>query len=130
MGYTVVVSVEGSMVAVMVVSMGCTIVDTMVDAMEGLVVGSESEFGLRADASRTTRRPLANPSVYNSLKSLPIPVMAPNQLKSLYEDLLRSFNARPSDLKKCGVLLSQLKVWQCHEPANAELMAALLAGID
>jgi 26S proteasome regulatory subunit N12 len=35
--------------------------------------------------------------------------MAP-QLKSLYEDLQRSFNARPSDLKKCGTLLVQLKV--------------------
>ncbi|KAF9469035.1 SAC3/GANP/Nin1/mts3/eIF-3 p25 family-domain-containing protein [Collybia nuda] len=36
--------------------------------------------------------------------------MAPNQLKALYEDLLRSFNARPSDLKRCGVLLNQLKM--------------------
>jgi hypothetical protein len=31
-------------------------------------------------------------------------------LKTLYEDLQRSFNARPSDLKKCGALLTQLKV--------------------
>lgn len=56
--------------------------------------------------------------------------MAPNQLKALYEDLLRSFNARPSDLKKCGVLLSQLKVWQCYKLENAKLMATCSDGID
>ncbi|KAJ7591258.1 SAC3/GANP/Nin1/mts3/eIF-3 p25 family-domain-containing protein [Mycena floridula] len=33
-----------------------------------------------------------------------------NQLKSLYADLQRSFNSNPSDLKKCGVLLTQLKI--------------------
>jgi 26S proteasome regulatory subunit N12 len=36
--------------------------------------------------------------------------MAATQLASLYQDLRRSFDAQPSDLKKCGVLLAQLKV--------------------
>ncbi|KAK0206648.1 SAC3/GANP/Nin1/mts3/eIF-3 p25 family-domain-containing protein [Desarmillaria ectypa] len=33
-----------------------------------------------------------------------------SSLVSLYEDLKRSFNSIPSDLKRCGTLLSQLKV--------------------
>uniref|UniRef100_A0A0W0FCE4 PCI domain-containing protein n=1 Tax=Moniliophthora roreri TaxID=221103 RepID=A0A0W0FCE4_MONRR len=33
-----------------------------------------------------------------------------NQLRSLYNDLQKSFNSTPSDLKKCGTLLSQLKI--------------------
>jgi len=32
------------------------------------------------------------------------------QLKVLYSDLQHSFNLRPSDLKKCGTLLTQLKM--------------------
>lgn len=36
--------------------------------------------------------------------------MAPQQLAALYKDLQRNFDARPSDLKKCGSLLAQLKV--------------------
>ncbi|KAE9410296.1 hypothetical protein BT96DRAFT_961766 [Gymnopus androsaceus JB14] len=36
--------------------------------------------------------------------------MAQNQLKSKYSDLKRSFEAKPSDLKKCGSLLAQLKI--------------------
>ncbi|KIJ70219.1 hypothetical protein HYDPIDRAFT_78074 [Hydnomerulius pinastri MD-312] len=32
------------------------------------------------------------------------------QLGMLYKDLQRAFNARPSDLKKCGTLLAQLKI--------------------
>ncbi|GLB33652.1 putative CSN8/PSMD8/EIF3K family protein [Lyophyllum shimeji] len=36
--------------------------------------------------------------------------MAAHQLKSLYEDLQRSFNGGPSDLKRCGTLLAQLKM--------------------
>ncbi|KAG5637012.1 hypothetical protein H0H81_006112 [Sphagnurus paluster] len=36
--------------------------------------------------------------------------MATQRLKSLYNDLQRSFNARPSDLKRCGILLTQLKL--------------------
>jgi 26S proteasome regulatory subunit N12 len=36
--------------------------------------------------------------------------MAPQQLAALYKDLQRAFNARPSDLKRCGSLLAQLKV--------------------
>lgn len=36
--------------------------------------------------------------------------MAPQQLAALYKDLQRAFDARPSDLKKCGSLLAQLKV--------------------
>ncbi|KAG6832944.1 hypothetical protein H0H92_004828 [Tricholoma furcatifolium] len=35
--------------------------------------------------------------------------MAATQLKSLYADLQRSFLSTPSDLKRCGVLLNQLK---------------------
>ena len=38
-----------------------------------------------------------------------LPSMA-SQLKSLYEELGRSFFSKPSDLKKCVVLLSKLKV--------------------
>ena len=34
----------------------------------------------------------------------------PQQLAALYKDLQRAFDARPSDLKKCGSLLAQLKV--------------------
>jgi 26S proteasome regulatory subunit N12 len=33
-----------------------------------------------------------------------------SQLKTLYEELGRAFHAKPSDLKKCAVLLSKLKV--------------------
>ncbi|KAJ3803048.1 proteasome 26S subunit [Lentinula aff. detonsa] len=36
--------------------------------------------------------------------------MAQNQLKSLYNDLKRSFEAKPFDLKKCGSLLAKLKI--------------------
>jgi 26S proteasome regulatory subunit N12 len=36
--------------------------------------------------------------------------MAPQQLIALYNDLQRAFNSQPSDLKRCGVLLSQLKI--------------------
>ena len=36
--------------------------------------------------------------------------MSSRQLQSLYRDLQRAFDARPTDLKKCGVLLAQLKV--------------------
>lgn len=61
MGYSVVISVGASTVAAVVDTMVCTMVDTMV----GAIVVSESEFGLIADASRTTRRP--NPSIYNLL---------------------------------------------------------------
>ena len=35
--------------------------------------------------------------------------MAP-QLKALYDELIRAFTARPSDLKKCTLLLGKLKV--------------------
>lgn len=65
MGYSIVVSVGASTVAAVVGTMVCTMVDTMVDTMVGAIVVSESEFGLIADASRTTRRP--NPSIYNLL---------------------------------------------------------------
>lgn len=41
---------------------------------------------------------------------LSISTMAQNQLKSQYSELKRSFEAKPSDLKKCGSLLAQLKV--------------------
>ncbi|KIM68657.1 hypothetical protein SCLCIDRAFT_13454 [Scleroderma citrinum Foug A] len=36
--------------------------------------------------------------------------MSSRQLQSLYKDLIRTFDARPTDLKKCGVLLAQLKI--------------------
>ncbi|KAI6105697.1 hypothetical protein F5141DRAFT_144203 [Pisolithus sp. B1] len=36
--------------------------------------------------------------------------MASRQLQTLYRDLQRAFDARPTDLKKCGVLLAQLKI--------------------
>lgn len=36
--------------------------------------------------------------------------MVAEQLASLYQDLKRAFDARPSDLRKCGTLLAQLKV--------------------
>ena len=36
--------------------------------------------------------------------------MAAKQLASLYQDLRRAFDAQPSDLTKCGILLLQLKV--------------------
>lgn len=36
--------------------------------------------------------------------------MASRQLGTLYRELLRAFDARPTDLKKCGALLAQLKV--------------------
>ncbi|KAJ3729008.1 proteasome 26S subunit [Lentinula guzmanii] len=36
--------------------------------------------------------------------------MAQNQLKTLYNDLKRSFEAKPFDLKKCGSLLAKLKI--------------------
>ena len=32
------------------------------------------------------------------------------QLKELYEELIRGFNSKPSDLKKCTVTLNKLKV--------------------
>ncbi|KAF8504218.1 COP9 signalosome [Gautieria morchelliformis] len=36
--------------------------------------------------------------------------MAAKQLVSLYQELMRAFDAQPSDLKKCGALLLQLKM--------------------
>ncbi|KAG2158800.1 SAC3/GANP/Nin1/mts3/eIF-3 p25 family-domain-containing protein [Suillus bovinus] len=36
--------------------------------------------------------------------------MASQNLATLYNELQRAFDARPSDLKKCGTLLAQLKV--------------------
>ena len=36
--------------------------------------------------------------------------MVPDQLATLYQNLKRAFDARPSDLRKCGTLLAQLKV--------------------
>ncbi|KAH7887867.1 SAC3/GANP/Nin1/mts3/eIF-3 p25 family-domain-containing protein [Phlebopus sp. FC_14] len=36
--------------------------------------------------------------------------MAPQHLAGLYKELQRAFDARPTDLKKCGALLSQLKI--------------------
>ncbi|KAL6309747.1 proteasome 26S subunit [Sparassis latifolia] len=36
--------------------------------------------------------------------------MANIQLAQLYKDLQQSFNARPCDLRKCGILLAQLKI--------------------
>jgi 26S proteasome regulatory subunit N12 len=36
--------------------------------------------------------------------------MAPQQLTALHRDLQRAFDARPSDLKRCGTLLAQLKI--------------------
>lgn len=36
--------------------------------------------------------------------------MASRQLGVLYRELQRAFDARPTDLKKCGALLDQLKV--------------------
>lgn len=55
----------------------------------------------RADASRRLKA---------SLPLLLCFAMTPQQLSGLYDDLLKSFNSQPSDLKKCGVLLAQLKV--------------------
>jgi 26S proteasome regulatory subunit N12 len=46
-------------------------------------------------------------------------IMASNKLATLYKELQRSFDARPSDLKKCGTLLAQLKVYP--ECSNASL---------
>jgi 26S proteasome regulatory subunit N12 len=40
--------------------------------------------------------------------------MAPQQLMALYNNLQRAFDARPSDLKRCGTLLAQLKVFCCR----------------
>jgi hypothetical protein len=36
--------------------------------------------------------------------------MPANPLKNVYDELIKAFKARPSDLKKCGTLLNQLKV--------------------
>lgn len=36
--------------------------------------------------------------------------MATNQLALLYQEVKHAFNARPSDLQRCGTLLEQLKV--------------------
>ena len=36
--------------------------------------------------------------------------MGSRQLGTLYRELQRAFDARPTDLKKCGALLGQLKV--------------------
>ncbi|KAL4075975.1 COP9 signalosome [Scleroderma yunnanense] len=36
--------------------------------------------------------------------------MSSRQLHSLYKELQRAFDARPTDLKKCGALLAQLKI--------------------
>ena len=36
--------------------------------------------------------------------------MAPQHLVALYNHLQRAFDAHPSDLKTCGILLGQLKV--------------------
>lgn len=36
--------------------------------------------------------------------------MASRQLGTLYRELQRAFDARPTDLKRCGALLAQLKV--------------------
>lgn len=36
--------------------------------------------------------------------------MASRQLGTLYRELQRAFEARPTDLRKCGALLDQLKV--------------------
>ncbi|KAK2466364.1 hypothetical protein APHAL10511_002006 [Amanita phalloides] len=36
--------------------------------------------------------------------------MSPSSLNALYNDLQRSFNAKPCDIKKCGSLLAQLKI--------------------
>jgi len=67
--------------------------------MVGETIQRLFEFGPGADASESdTRRS----------------VMSPNQLKNLYSDLQRSFNARPSDLKSCSTLLTQLKARSSH----------------
>jgi 26S proteasome regulatory subunit N12 len=46
--------------------------------------------------------------------------MAPQQLAALYNDLQRAFDARPSNLQRCGSLLAQLKVlnFQAHAEAS------------
>lgn len=56
---------------------------------------------IRADASHT-RVPLL-------CLSLPPTTMA-SQLKTLYEELGRAFYSKPTDLKKCSLLLPKLKV--------------------
>jgi hypothetical protein len=40
--------------------------------------------------------------------------MAPQQLATLYKELQRAFDARPSNLQRCGTLLAQLKVTTCR----------------
>jgi 26S proteasome regulatory subunit N12 len=42
--------------------------------------------------------------------------MAPQQLAALYNDLQRAFDARPSNFKRCGSLLAQLKVLSRQSP--------------
>jgi len=39
-----------------------------------------------------------------------LPAMPTQQLSGLYNELVRTFDARPSDLQKCGKLLGQLKI--------------------
>ncbi|EIM88531.1 proteasome 26S subunit [Stereum hirsutum FP-91666 SS1] len=36
--------------------------------------------------------------------------MAPSQLQTLYKELIRAFDSKPSNLQKCGQLLAQLKI--------------------
>jgi hypothetical protein len=48
--------------------------------------------------------------------------MAPQQLATLYNNLQRAFDARPSDLKRCGTLLAQLKVLGCQPRRGDQLL--------
>jgi len=47
---------------------------------------------------------------WTSTKTLTSVAMASRQLGTFYRELQRAFDARPTDLKKCGALLAQLKI--------------------
>jgi len=64
---------------------------------------------IRADASHTYTRPQLQTHLPPSL-SLASLSFVMSLLKTLYEELIRAFTAKPSDLKKCVDVLPKLKV--------------------
>ncbi|KAF5388416.1 hypothetical protein D9615_000252 [Tricholomella constricta] len=85
----------------------------MIESMWSMIVrgegGSDARERSRKVGQVWTELTRQRPRVVKLAGSL-ISAMTAQQLKALYNDLQRSFNARPSDLKRCGTLLAQLKL--------------------
>jgi hypothetical protein len=53
--------------------------------------------------------------------------MPANQLRTLYDELQRTFSSGKAGLQKCGALLAQLKVWAIIMLVNANSLKRRLA---